>query len=484
MSGRGGLLRTAQRFWGPASKRVCAGQAIWQTHPELMAEGELWPGIRKEEFAERRRKLAEALPADTVAILQAPPPTYVAGAVPYPYRPDADFAYLTGVRSPHSLAAISSATGSGHGAFTLFVPEPSASLAQWEGLPLNAAAAEEVFGANAAFPLSQLSSRLPGFLAGARRVFCDHSSPRVRHSSGMQRLREALVASKLADDAILPLRPLMHHLRWRKSSAEVEAMRQSAQLAAAGIRRCMQRTHPGVFEFQLAADFDHHCKMEGAEGLAYPPIVASGSDACTIHYSRNDKMLQSGAMIKMDAGCELHGYCSDVTRCWPVSGTFSPPQRAIYEAVLEINRKVIKHLQPGVRVSELHSWSCAAATEALVSLGLLGWSRRTPDTHRRYYPHSLAHWLGMDVHDCGDIKMDALELQPGVALTVEPGLYIPDEDRYGSYAGLGVRIEDDVVCTESGAEVMSAGVPVDPDQVEALVGVHHTPDLQAATAFS
>lgn len=478
------MLRCAKRFWNPSGKRVSAGQAIWQTHPELLSEGELSPGLTATEFAVRRRRLAACLPAGTVALVAAPPVTYMSGAVPYPYRPDVNFLYLTGVRTPGSLAAISSAEGSGQGAFTLFVPDSSPSVAQWEGPQLNAAAAEEIFGANSAFPMTQLPSRLPGFLAGAQRIFCDMSAiSRGGHLSA------ALTASNVADKAISPLRPLMHRLRWLKSSAEVDAMRHTARVAASGIKKCMQRTQPGVFEFQLAAEFDHHCKMEGAERMAYPPIVASGTDACTIHYSRNDKALSAGNTIKMDAGCELHGYNSDITRCWPVSGSFSPPQRAIYEAVLEINRKVISHLQPGVRVSELHSWSCAAVSEALVKLGLLGWTQRAPDAHRLFYPHSLAHWLGMDVHDCGDIRMDALELQPGVVLTVEPGLYIPDQDRFGAYAGIGVRIEDDVVCTNSGVEVLSSGVPSDPDEIEALVGTQQpldlqALDLQAASAFS
>lgn len=473
------VIKCAKRFWNPSGKRIIAGQAIWQTHPELLAEGELSPGMTAAEFAARRMRLAECLPAGAVALVAAPPVTYMSGAVPYPYRPDANFLYLTGVRTPGSLAAISSAEGSGQGAFTLFVPEASASVAQWDGSRLNASAAEEIFGANSAFPMTQLTSRLPGFLAGAQRVMCDVSA--IRRGS---QLAAALNASGVADTAISSLRPFMHRLRWLKSPAEVDALRQSARVAASGIRKCMQRTQPGMFEFQLAAEFDHHCKMEGAERMAYPPIVASGADACTIHYSRNDKALSVGHTIKMDAGCELHGYNSDVTRCWPVSGTFSPPQRAVYEAVLEIHRKAISHLQPGVRVSELHSWSCAAVSEALVKLGLLGWTRRTPDAYRLFYPHSLAHWLGMDVHDCGDIKMDALELQPGVVLTIEPGLYVPDQDRFGAYAGIGVRIEDDVTCTDSGVEVLSSGVPSDPDEVEALVGSQQHFDHQAASAFS
>lgn len=473
------MLKCAKRFWNEPGKRVVSGQATWLTHPELLAEGEISPGMTAAEFATRRRRLAECLPADAVALVAAPPVTYMSGAVPYPYRPDANFLYLTGVRTSGSLAAISSAEGSGQGAFTLFVPDPSQLTAQWEGPQLHTAAAQEIFGAHSAFPMSQLSSRLPGFLAGAQQVLCDLPAiSRSRHLSA------ALSASKVADKAISPLAPLMHRLRWVKSPAEVDAMRRSSRVAASGIKKCMQRTQPGVFEFQLAADFDHHCKMEGADRMAYPPIVASGADACTIHYSRNDKALASGDMIKMDAGCELHGYNSDITRCWPVNGSFSPQQRAIYKAVLEINRKVISHVQPGVRVSELHSWSCAAISEALVNLGILGWTQKAPDAHRPFYPHSLAHWLGLDVHDCGNIKMDALELQPGVVLTVEPGLYIPDQERFGSFAGIGVRIEDDIVCTKSGAEVMSAGVPTDPDEVEALVGYLEHSDRQAASACS
>lgn len=468
----GFLARTAQRLWQPASKRIVAGQALWQTHPELLRHGELAPGLPAEEFAARRAALADALPANSVALLPAPPLKYMAGVVPYPYRPDADMVYLTGVRQPGTLAAISSAEGSGKGAFTLFVPDASQSAMQWEGPPLNTAAAEEIFGANAAFPMSQLRSRLPGFLAGAKSVLCDLG--RARDSPV---LVAALQAAKLDDARIRSLRPVMHRLRWRKSAAELKLMRTSAAIAASGIQLAMQRTRPGMFEFQIASTFEHHCKMTGAEGVAYTPIVASGADACTIHYSRNDKKLRAGSLIKMDAGCELHGYNSDVTRCWPVSGSFSPQQRAIYEAVLDINRECIKHIRPGTRVSELHSWSCSQVSDVLCRLGLLAWSRRSVDAHRRFYPHSLAHWLGMDVHDCGDIKMDSLELQPGVVLTIEPGIYLPDEDRYGAFAGIGVRIEDDVICGTEGPEVISAGVPTDIDAIEKLVGSDAQPLL-------
>lgn len=443
----------------------------------MLQAGELLPGLSVAEFVQRRQRLAETLPADSVALIPAPPINYMAGNVPYPYRPDADFTYLTGIRQANVLAAVSSATGSGQGAYTLFVPDHSPNGELWEGSSISTAAAEGLFGANAAFPMSQLRTRLPGILAGASKVLLDEA--RLRQHLP---LLSALQGCQLPDARIRPLRSFMHRLRWKKSAAEVSLLRQAASMAADGIKQCMRLTRPGAREYQLAATFEHHCKMGGAAGVGYTPIVASGADACTIHYSRNDKALRSGDLIKMDAGCELHSYNSDITRCWPVSGSFSPQQRALYEAVLDINRQCIAQVQPGVRMSELHRLSCQLVTDALVQLGLLGWSRRSVESHRRFYPHSLAHWLGMDVHDCGSVSMDSVELEPGCVMTIEPGMYIPKDQKFGAFAGIGIRIEDDILCTADGAEVMSAGVPVEVDDIEKLVG-NDAPHLSTAETY-
>lgn len=468
-SAGGAVRRAAQRVLqagGTLSRAAAvAGQPTSLSHPQLLQPGELQPGVTAAEFAARREHLAALLPPGGLAVLPAAPLVYMAGVIPYPYRQSADFLYLTGIAQPCALAVVDS-----NRHYRLFVSDPDAWREQWDGVRLGAEAAAEVFGADEAYPLSQMPSHLDRLLNDAPAILYDGDGD-AKDGTSLSQLPAFQRATK--QRKVQPLRPLLHKLRWRKSPAELALMRHSAKLAAAAMLGCIQQSHPGVHEHKLAASFEHRCKAGGAQRMAYPPVVAGGADACTIHYSRNDKPVPGDQMVLLDGGCEYYGYCSDVTRTWPTGGKYSDAQRAVYEAVLEVHRACLDACQPGATLRQLHQISVRLLTEALVQLGVMP-GRSLSDIlvsgmYRRFYPHSVGHWLGLDTHDSSTISHDRL-LEPGVVLTIEPGLYIPDDEAFGPLRGIGVRIEDDIAITAGGHEVLSADVPVDPREVEQLVG--------------
>ncbi|KAL4859087.1 Intermediate cleaving peptidase 55 [Chlorella vulgaris] len=464
----GALRRAAARFVAATQSAeslraaALAGQPTPLTHPELLQPGELLPGVPAAEFAARRDRLAALLPPGGIAVLPAAPLVYMSGVIPYPYRQSADFLYLTGITQPYAVAAVDSSRR-----FSLFVADPDAWREQWDGARLGPVAAAEVFGAHEAFPISQLPSRLGSMLGEASAVLYDAESKdpcAVLHLPAFQ--------AAAARHCLQPLRPLMHKLRWRKSAAELALLRRSAKLAAAAMAGCIQQSHPGVHEHLLAASFEHTCKAGGAQRMAYPPVVAGGADACTIHYSRNDKPVPGDHMVLLDGGCEYQGYCSDVTRTWPVGGKYSGAQRAVYEAVLSVHRACLAACKPGTTLRQLHHTSVRLLADALAQLGVQpghSASDIMQGSYRRFYPHSVGHWLGLDTHDSSTMSHDR-QMEPGVVLTIEPGLYIPDDPAFGHFRGIGVRIEDDVAITAAGHEVLSGDVPVGVEDIEQLVG--------------
>jgi Xaa-Pro aminopeptidase len=268
---------------------------------------------------------------------------------------------------------------------------------------------------------------------------------------------------------VRPLRPYMHQLRWRKSPSEQQLLRKSAAVTAAALCACIRVSHPGLLEADLAALYEFKCRLSGASEHAFPPVVGSGANALTIHYSRNDSLLQSGKMVLMDAGCELAHYASDVTRTWPVGRGVAHAQRIVYNHVLRVHRAMVQAVRPGATLASLHLQSVQMLTEALLDLGVPR-DALASGGYADFYPHSLGHWLGCDVHDSAAVARST-PLEPGVVLTLEPGLYMRAEaGAPAEFAGIGVRIEDMVLVTETGAEVLSSAVPTDFDQLEAMSG--------------
>lgn len=325
---------------------------------------------------------------------------------------------------------------------------------------------------------TQLDTRLAPLLAAAPAVAVDGDRP-----ADPALARCAPLAAAVAARKAVPLRRAAHAVRWAKAPAELALMRASARLAARGMTAAMAVSGGGGgpavqlagggsvraprTEAGLAAAFDFTVRCGGADRLAYPPVVAAGVDALTIHYSRNDKLLKAGEIVLMDAGCETWGYASDVTRTWPAAGGPFPPAAAdVYDAVVSVHRRVLAAARPGASLAELHATAVAALTDATAQLA---GTPASPAAMRTIYPHSIGHWLGRDTHDCGTVP-PSTRLRPGVVLALEPGLYFPTDFPHAGLAGIGVRVEDVVAITEAGCDVLSRDAPLERGDVEAAVG--------------
>jgi len=338
----------------------------------------------------------------------------------------------------------------------------------WTGALMSEAAAREFFGAHEAVPLSQIPFHLDKCVSQASKLYINLGT-QTKSLLDTNQWRLAFSVVKGATDKgipISPLRPIVHGLRWKKSDSEVSLLRTSAKIASKAMIECISASsQQNVSEHEIAALFEWTCKAQGAKQMAYPPVVASGADACTIHYSRNDKMIRNGVMLLLDGGCEYHGYCSDITRTWPTDGKLQGAKRQLYDVVFQAHQALVSSCVPGNTLRHLHKQSIDILTEGLDSLGLLKLRGSFGSTnYRTFYPHSVGHWLGLDTHDSSTVSHD-LPLEPGVALTIEPGLYIPDSEEFGPFRGIGIRLEDDIIVTENGTEILSEDVPIDPDDV-------------------
>jgi len=361
------------------------------------------------------------LPAGGLAILHAGPEVYMAGVIPYPYRQDSDFYYLTGILQSGSVAALQS-----NGRFILFHPDHDAGHAMWNGSRFGHDAALSFFGADETYPMCEMPDRLSAMMAAASSIAMEVERPDVSSLTSAVRNLPG-IASAGAEGRVISLRPLAHQLRWIKSSAELALMRRSSSAAARAMTHCMAYSRPGVSEHQIASLFEWKCKEAGAQRMAYPPVVAGAADACTIHYHRNDKTLGSASdLLLLDGGCEMYGYASDVTRTWPIGGKFEGAQAAVYAAVLAAHRQLLRACRPGATLRQLHQLSIRLLTESLCELGILrGVSVDAvieSRLYRTFYPHSVGHWLGIDTHDSNTVGHDR-PLEPGVVLTIEPGGY-------------------------------------------------------------
>lgn len=450
---------------------MSVGQPSPSTHPHLMGVGELTPGFSAREYAERRGRLAEKLPPRSVALLAAASPAHLPNTIiPYPaYRQDADFAYLTGILQPGCVAMVIKGSDASDATFLLFVPPKSAREETWNGARVCVNAATTYFGADEAFDLGPGTTReILKRLADAENVFADGELLRRDQNRFVAAaLGTAGVAGGVA--AIRPLRPLVHALRWRKSRAEMDAMRASVEADIQGFHAAMRVSAPGVIERDAAAEHERAVKRFGADRVAYPSVVGSGKGALIIHYAAMDALMRQGDVLLMDAGCERSGYVSDITRTWPVVGTFTNAQADVYDAVLDCNRKCVAAARVGTSLSDLHALSVRLLTASMRDLGV----KLEVEKYAKYYPHSVGHWLGMDTHDTPSVSTST-PLAPGCAFTVEPGLYFPADDDAvpKGLRGVGVRIEDNLaVDPETGeVNVLSANLPVGREEQDALLG--------------
>jgi len=412
-----------------------------------------------------------------VGILPAAPARLRNRDVEYPYRQDSDFYYVTGFHEPESIAVL--APGRPQGEYVLFCRDRDPQREAWDGTRAGPERAVAEFGASDAFPISDVDDILPGILEQAERVYYTMgANPEfdTRLIGWVTALRNRGSPGTHAPDEFIGLEHMLHDQRLYKSRAELGCLRRSVAVAVGAHRRAMARCRPGLYEYEIEAEFLHEFRRNGLHP-SYLPIVGSGPNACVLHYSANNRRMQDGDLLLVDAGCESDCYASDITRTWPVSGRFTPEQRAIYEIVLEAQGAALRAIAPGNHWNEPHDAAVDAIIRGLRRLGILEGTpaaiARNGD-YRRFFMHRTGHWLGMDVHDVGDYKVgDQWRLlEPGMVMTVEPGIYIPPGTRGVArrWQGIGVRIEDDVLVTRGGIEVLSRNLPREPEEIEALVG--------------
>jgi Xaa-Pro aminopeptidase len=433
--------------------------------------------MRKDEFAKRRRQLMKMMGKGGIAILPAVPEKTRNSGVQYHYRPDSDFFYLTGFAEPEAVAVL--IPGRAQAEYVLFVRERDPARETWDGRRAGPEGVTRDYGADDAFPIGDIDDILPGLMENCSRVYYTmglHQEFDQRVIGWVNGLKTQARTGIVPPQEFVALDHVLHDMRLYKSRSELEAMRKSARIAVAAHQRAIRFTRPGRMEYEVMAELMHEFSRSNAD-ISYHPIVGGGANGCILHYHENSAELQDGELLLIDAGCEYELYASDVTRTFPVGGRFSPEQRAIYEVVLEAQHAALEKIRPGNHWDEPHQAAVKVITQGLVKLGIL--KGKVPSLirdgeYRKYFMHRTGHWLGMDVHDVGDYKVADhwRVLEPGMVMTVEPGIYIPAGSKGVAkrWWNIGVRIEDDVVITGDGHEVLTAGLVKDADGIEKLMG--------------
>jgi Xaa-Pro aminopeptidase len=396
----------------------------------------------------------------------------------YRYRQDSDFLYLTGFNEPEAIAVI--APGKEAAPYTLFVRPRDPEREIWDGRRAGVEGARAEYGADAAFPVSEFREKLAELVNGARNLYyrIGNGNPEiddmlVRELSRMRMMgRKGMSAPQVITDPAA----ILHEMRLIKSADEVALMQRAADIAAEGHVEAMRAARPGMREYEIEALIEFVFRRNGASAPAYSSIVGAGANATILHYINNDSTLRDGDLLLIDAGAEYEGYASDITRTFPINGRFTEAQRDIYDLVLRTQESCVERARPGVTMDELKQHSVEMLTEGMVRLGLLeGETARLieEEKYKQFYMHGLGHFLGLDVHDVGRYyhEGEPRPLEPGMVITVEPGLYVAEtaENAPEKYRGLGVRIEDDVLITETGSRVLTNKVPKQPEEIEALM---------------
>ncbi len=435
--------------------------------------------ISADVFAQRRRRLMDEIGDEAVAIIAGPSMKGRSNDTEYAYRPSSDLLYLTGFREPEAVLVL--APGHDAGEVVLFVPDRDKLKELWEGRRVGPEGAVQEYGADVGLGLSELDEKLPDWLEGRKQLYYtlgsrDDFDRRVIEWT--QGLRHRRGKKSTAPGTIVDLRDLLHRSRLVKGEEELGLLRKACEISSEAHILAMKYCRPGMHEYELQALLEYHYRRSGGEYPAYTTIVGSGDNATILHYTENRDRIESGDVVLIDSGCEFGFYAGDITRSFPANGSFTPAQRDIYQAVLEAQKAAIEFCQPGASYDELKSSVERQLTESLVDLGLLEGSideLMEESKFRDYYPHSIGHSLGIDVHDVGLVRPEDGEsrpLEPGVVLTIEPGIYIPagDESAPEEMRGVGIRIEDDVLVTETGVENLTASCPKTVEEIEALVG--------------
>ena len=434
------------------------------------------PLIKPAEFARRRRQLMRMADEDAILILPSAPERIRSKDTTYPYRQDSDFWYLSGFPEPEAVLVL--VPGRKHGEQLLFCRERNAEREAWDGPRAGPEGAVERFGMDDAYPITDLDEILPGLLEGRSRVYYHFGRDKdfdLTLIGWVNRVRARSRQGVEPPHEFLELGHLLHELRLFKSRDELRLMQRAADVAAEAQVEAMRATRPGAREYEVEAALQHVYRRNDCVA-AYEPIVGAGANGCVLHYRANNAPMAAGDLLLVDAGAEYANYASDITRTWPVDGTYPPAQRALYQLVLDAQKAAMAEARPGRSWIAGHDAAVSVLAEGLLSLGLLKGKLKdvlASGDYRRFYMHKTGHWLGLDVHDVGEYKVagEFRELEPGMAFTIEPGLYVAPGSKGvpAKYQGIGIRIEDDVVITADGHQVLTEGVPRELDAVEAVL---------------
>ena len=433
--------------------------------------------ISNAEYSRRRRKLMELMAANSIAIIPAATEKLRSRDTEYAFRQDSDFYYLSGFREPEAVLVL--VPGRDHGEYVMFCRERDSAMELWHGSRAGPDGVCEQFGADDAFPIGDIDDILPGLIEGRERVYYSMGrsaefDQQIMGWVNSIRSKESTGASPPGEFTDLDY--MLHDMRLIKSAAEQKLMRRAGEITAGAHRHIMQYCQPGMFEYELEGELHHQFVRCGARHPAYLSIVGSGRNACTLHYVENNAKMRAGDLVLVDAGCEFEYYAADVTRTFPVGGRFSPEQRAIYDLVLAAHEAAIAEIRAGNHWNQPHDASVEAIVVGLRDLGLL---QGEPEelieskAYQDFYMHRVGHWLGLDVHDVGDYRVgdEWRLLEAGMVMTVEPGIYISphNNDVARKWRGIGVRIEDDVLVTAQGCELLTEGAPRTAEEIEAVM---------------
>jgi Xaa-Pro aminopeptidase len=432
--------------------------------------------IKQKEYAKRRRQLMDIAGEGSVIIVRAAVHKIRNNDAHYPYRQNSDFLYLSGFSEPEAMMVLLPDETGGH--TVMFCRERDRLREMWDGYRSGTEGAVEQYGFDEAFPIGEMKERLPKMLRGRERIFYDLGrEPEFDQLliGWMNEFRAKTRKKFLAPDEIIALDHSLHEMRLFKSRTEITAMKKSARIAVKAHQRAMQVCKPGMNEADIHAELLQVFTRNQCEA-SYLPIVGGGANACVLHYISNRDQLNDGELLLIDAGAEYDGYASDITRTFPVNGQFSGPQRDLYDIVLAAQLKAIDEVRAGNPWGQVHETAVEVATAGMIDLGILNSSleEALEEEHfKDYYVHNTGHWLGLDVHDVGEYEIDGHSrvLEPGMVLTVEPGIYIPPDASAvdEAWRGMGIRIEDNVVVTRDAPQVLTTGICKTPEDIEALM---------------
>jgi len=432
--------------------------------------------MKQSEFKRRRHELMKMMGKNTIAILPSASLVTRNRDADFPFRQDSDFLYLTGFNEPDAVMVL--VPGRKHGEYILFCREKDPEQETWHGRRAGQKGAIEDHGADDSFPIDDMDDILPGLLEGTDSIFNImgvYAEFDQRLIGWVNHIKAQSRAGLHVPSEFVSLDYVLHDMRLYKSREELKLMRKAAAISAAAHQRAMKTCAPGRYEFEIAAEFDYEFRKNNAQH-AYSAIVGGGANGCILHYTDNCDELNDGDLLLIDAGCEVEGYASDVTRTFPVNGKYSKAQREVYEIVLAAQKAAIKKVMPGNHWNDPHNAAVRVVTRGLMEIKLLKGNLAKlirEQAYRKFYMHRTGHWLGLDVHDVGDYKVgDQWRLlEPGMVLTIEPGIYIPAHVKgvHRKWRNIGIRIEDDVLVTRTGCEVLTAAVPKKSDEIEALM---------------